>query len=306
MANKTSRPLNNFELVEHFLQNALSINIEDDKMYEIVCQVVSTELNIENFDESLISLNSKSYRINKYRKDSQRLLLQKRIVAELLIETRLENDEDIVLGKGGAFPLKPVKTDRNAFIVIGLPASGKSGISNIIADEYGAIILDSDYAKRKLPEFSALPFGATLVHEESDKIIFSSNNKDSFKSLFEHCIETGANIVLPKIGSNLTGIITLIEILKKSNYFVHLTLVELDRVKASQRALTRFNESRRYVPLGLIFDTYANNPTTTFYKIITYNNSDLESYGCISTDVKKDEKPKKVLLYGNNPAKLFK
>ncbi|WP_333862810.1 zeta toxin family protein [Sphingobacterium sp.] len=305
MANRTSRPLNNFELVEHFLENALSININDDEMYNVVSQVVSTELNIENFDESLISLNSKSYRISKYRKDSERLSLQNQIVLELLTQERLKNDEDIVLGKGGAFPLKPVKAERKAFIVIGLPASGKSGISNIIADEYGAIILDSDYAKRKLPEFSALPFGATLVHEESDKIVFGNGNHKSFKSLFDHCIETEANIVLPKIGSNVESIIKLIEILKKANYFVHLTLIELDRVKATKRALKRFHISKRYVPLGLIFDTYANNPTTTFYKIITHNNTILDSFGSVSTDVKEGEKPKGIISSGNNPVDLF-
>lgn len=307
MSNKTSRPLNNFELVEHFLENALSLNIESEEMYKTVCQVVSTELNIENFDESLISLNSKSYRVNEFRKDAKRLALQNQIVEELLIKTRLENDEDIRLGEGGAFPLNPVKTERNAFIVIGLPASGKSGISNKIADHYGAIILDSDYAKRKLPEFSALPFGATLVHEESDKIIFGDNNRTSFKSLFDYCRETGSNIVLPKIGSNTNGILTLIDILKKSNYFVHLTLVELDRLKATQRALSRFNETKRYVPLGLIFDTYANNPTVTFYKIITHNHTLLESYGSINTDVKIGTDPKKILgSNSSNPAELFK
>mgnify|MGYP006211262003 CR=1 FL=1 len=59
MAKKTSRPLNNLELVEHFLQNALEYDIEIDDNYDIVPDIVSTELNIENFDESLISKNSR-------------------------------------------------------------------------------------------------------------------------------------------------------------------------------------------------------------------------------------------------------
>lgn len=306
MAKKTSRPLNNFELVEHFLENALSYDLDTSDRYAIVSKIVSTELNIENFDESLISLHSKTYRVSSFRKDGDRKKLSDQIVQELLTKKRLDNDEEIKLGKGGAFPKSSVKTERNAYVIIGLPASGKSTISNLVADKYGAFILDSDYAKRKLPEFDALPFGATLVHEESDKIIFGENNPSKFKSLFDYCIEEGSNIVLPKIGSNTDGLATLIELLKKNNYKVHLTLVELDRIKSTQRALIRFEKTNRYVPLGLIFDTYSNNPTIAFYKTIHNTEILLESYGIISTDVKVGDNPIKILADKNiNPANLY-
>lgn len=306
MAKKTSRPLNNFELVEHFLQNALEYDIEDNENYNIVPEIVSTELNIENFDESLISKNSKSYRVLEYRKDNHRRLLQNKIVLELLSIKRLESDEDIELGNGGAFPNSELRTNLDAYIVIGLPASGKSGISNIIADEYGCLLLDSDYAKRKLPEFSKLPFGATLVHEESDYIIFGENKPNKFKSLFDYCRETNSNIVLPKIGSNYESVLTLIELLKKNNYKVHLTLVELDRIKATQRALYRFKTTKRYVPLSLIFDTYNNSPSIAFYKIITFHADKLESFGVISTDVEFGKSPIKSLSNNKlNPANLY-
>lgn len=306
MAKKTSRPLNNFELVEHFLENALDYDIEDNENYEIIPKIVSTELNIENFDESLISLYSKSYRVLPYRKETYRRKLHDQIVSELLVEKRLDNDDEIKLGKGGAFPEQGLKTSSDAYIIIGLPASGKSGISNTIADNYGAVILDSDYAKRKIPEFNALPFGATLVHEESDRIIFGENNSSKFKSLFDYCRELKANIVIPKIGSNYQSVKDLIILLKKNEYKVHLTLVELDRIKATQRALIRFKETERYVPLGLIFDTYGNNSTIAFYKIITHNSDLLDSYGIISTDVKRGENPKGILKSNNNnPSNLY-
>ena len=198
MATKTSRPLNNFELVEHFLENALQYDIEDDKNYKIVPKIVSTELNIENFDESLISKNSKSYRVLEYRKDNHRLKLQKKIVLELLTEVRLENDEDIELELGGSFPNSPIGVTNDAYIIMGLPASGKSGISNLVADKYGCFILDSDYAKRKLPEFNQLPFGATLVHEESDYIIFGENKQTKFKSLFDYSRESWSKYCFAK------------------------------------------------------------------------------------------------------------
>lgn len=306
MTTRTSRPLNNFEFVEHFLENALSYDFDSDESYGIVSKIVSTELNIENFDESLISLHSKSYRVSRFRKDVDRKKLRNLIVQELLTQKRLPDDEGIKLGVGGAFPNTIVKTERNAYIIIGLPASGKSTISNLVADKYGAFILDSDYAKRKLPEYDALPFGATLVHEESDKIIFGENSPLKFKSLFDYCREEGSNIVLPKIGSNTEGLEALIQLLKKNGYAVHLTLVELDRIKSTQRALLRFEKTNRYVPLGLIFDTYSNNPTIAFYKTIFNTAPLLESYGIVSTDVKQGDKPLKLLANKDiNPANLF-
>jgi hypothetical protein len=306
MAKKTSRPLNNLELVEHFLQNALEYDIEKDDNYDVVPDIVSTELNIENFDESLISKNSKSFRVLEYRKDDVRLLLQNQIVLELLSNKRLKSDDDIVLGSGGAFPNSELNPNRDAYIIIGLPASGKSGISNEVADKYGCLLLDSDYAKRKLPEFSKLPFGATLVHEESDYIIFGENKPNKFKSLFDYSRETNSNIVLPKIGSNYESILTLIDLLKKNNYKVHLTLVELDRIKATNRALYRFKTTKRYVPLSLIFDTYNNSPSVAFYKLITFKSEKLESFGVISTDVDFGNSPIKSLSSNElNPANLY-
>ena len=103
--------------------------------------------------------------------------------------------------------------------------------------------------------------------------------------------KVGANIVLPKIGSNYESLLTLVNILKKNNYKVHLTLIELDRIKATQRALYRFEKTGRYVPLGLIFDTYNNSPNNAFYKTVTLNSKLLDSYGVISTDVSENKSP---------------
>ncbi len=50
-----SRPLHTFELVEHFLLNALEFEI-NKKNYHIIPKIVTTELNIENFDEKQITL----------------------------------------------------------------------------------------------------------------------------------------------------------------------------------------------------------------------------------------------------------
>jgi hypothetical protein len=93
-----------------------------------------------------------------------------------------DSDDHIKLGKGGAVPQNLMRS-KDACVLIGLPASGKSTIARRFATEYGAIILDSDFAKRKLPEFPNYPWGASIVHEESAKIIFGEE-EDGFASLF--------------------------------------------------------------------------------------------------------------------------
>lgn len=305
MNSSYNRPLYNFELVEHFLSNVLDIDVTSDESYDIISKIVSTELNIENFDESLITLTSRTFRKKSVRDDRNRKSLREQIMLELLQFKRIDNDDEISLGNGGAFPKTEIYTTSDAYIIIGLPASGKSTIANQIADFFGAFILDSDYAKRKLPEFKSLPFGATLVHEESDRIIFGYNNPKQFKSLFDASLEIRANIVLPKIGSSSTNILELVHLLRKCEYNVHLTLVSLDRKKSTERALSRFVKSDRYVPLSLIFDTYGNSPTQTFYELFTFQRDIITSFGIISTDVAPGEKPIAKLCTENNPAILF-
>ena len=60
--------------------------------------------------------------------------------------------------------------DRKAFLVMGLPASGKSSaVAESVAKENGALIIDSDLVKEKLPEFSG-GLLASAVHNESSLI----------------------------------------------------------------------------------------------------------------------------------------
>jgi len=299
-----ARPLFTFELVEHFLVNALDYPL-NRRNYRIVPKIVNTELNIENFDDKQITLKGKAYRNLYHRQEPERVLLKKKIVAELLTKKRLINDELIALGKGGALPIATeFRQEANAYIITGLPASGKSGIANKIAEQTGSIVLDSDYAKRKLPEFNCLPFGATLVHEESDEIIFGKSQVSGYKSVFENVSEFNINIVIPKIGHNYSSLEALIDTLKKENYNVHLTLVELDRKKATRRALDRFIKTNRYVPLAVIFDSYSNNPTVTYYRIITEKKNDLKSTGILSTDVAYKQPPLVKISEKENPANL--
>lgn len=105
------------------------------------------------------------------------------------------------------------------YYIIGLPASGKSSLTNLLSDNNGAVILDSDMAKRKLPEYDNIDGGASLVSEESSAIIMSHKRQN----LLSTCVEAGMNIIIPKIGHTLEGIIDFNKIMKaKKGYIAYL------------------------------------------------------------------------------------
>lgn len=272
------RPLDDAILVEHFVVNVLEItnNRQCNKAIDLIVRAELQHKGVENKS----TLFHDSFRHKDYSSDKKRKELRNKIFEELIIYERLENDDNIKLGRGGALPVgKKVAQSKQAFIIIGLPASGKSSIASKIADEYGCIILDSDYAKRKFPEYK-FEVGASLVHEESDEIIFGEQNSVEY-NLLEYCCVLGNNIIIPKIGHNERKILDLAEILVDCGYTVHITLVSLDRQKATKRAYNRFKTSKRYVPLSLIFDGYSNDPILAYYRI--RENKIFSSHGAIST-----------------------
>jgi hypothetical protein len=305
-----SRKLDNLDLIEHFLSVVLKYENSNDT--SLLNKIKSSEAELKNYDETSFTLTSTTHRHRSFLTPTQRWALRNQIVKELIGLNRVMDDEHISLGIGGSIPNTDIKKDKQAYIVIGLPASGKSDIADKIADEFGAVILDSDYAKRKLPEFKDNPAGATLVHDESDALIFGYDKKDKpddFKSLIEICNLNSFNVVIPKIGHDYNSINNLAKGLKLFGYQTHLVLVSLDRRKATKRAVNRFIKTNRYVPLSLIFDGYGNDPILTFYRLkdnILIEKSFIDTFGKISTDVDKGQEP--VVLYAEekSPVCLFK
>lgn len=286
-----SRPLDQNQVVENFLELSLQLDYRrDPKLKGIIARIVDGELGVSKFNEGSQTLSFSGMRHSDYRNENDRWDLREQIIKELWTKTRLAKDDKIELEKGGALPRKcDVKLTRQAIILIGLPASGKSTIANAIAEEYGAVVIDSDYAKRKLPEFSDHLYGASIVHNESSRITFGfqNDNPRKLKSLYELSIDAGANMVIPRIGQNPRSIIDLTETLKNFNrYKVHLVLVSLPKRDATIRAVYRFAESNRYVPLGLIFDGYGNDPSHCYYYLRAKYENLFRSMGAVSTSCK--------------------
>ncbi|CAM3777896.1 zeta toxin family protein [Elizabethkingia occulta] len=304
------RKLDNIDLIEHFLEKV--INYEDSSNDSILRKIKSGEAELKNYIDSKSTFLSTENRDRKYKDNRDRWKLRKQIVTELLTIKRDDDDDNTCLGVGGTLPKCKLLTEKKAIIIIGLPASGKSTIANKIADHYGAIILDSDFAKRKIPEYVDNPAGASLVHDESDYLVFGasvSDKPDDFKCLFEECIEKGANIVIPKIGHDEKKINNLATVLNKLDYEVHLVCVSLDRRLATQRAISRFIKTHRYVPLSLIFDGYGNDCILTFYRLkdkIGIEDVPIKTFGKLSTNVSQGSNP--IILYSDeeSPVNVFK
>nr|WP_314368314.1 zeta toxin family protein [uncultured Acinetobacter sp.] len=293
MSQLYARPLNEKWLVEKFIKDCLSYNSND--FGDIVLKVLKEEILIDNVPQHFSTLNDEKFRHPDYTSQLSRESLREKIFEELLTLQRLQDDTKIRLGSGGAKP-KNVTKDSQAIIVIGLPASGKSTISNKIADKYGAYIIDSDYAKLKLPEYDT--FGANTVHKESTAIVRSSEKTKSEKNLLSACMYHRANIVLPTIGQSLDDVRQDRDLLIKNGYQVHLVVVSVKRETATVRALARFVKNNRYVPLGLIFDGYANDAILTYHR--TKNDKEWGSYAKISTE---EQSPKLIEASRLSPAK---
>jgi hypothetical protein len=174
----------------------------------------------------------------------------------------------------------PVRKDRRADIVIGLPAAGKSSvIVDPLSEQYQSFVLDSDEAKYLLPEFNN-GLGSGYVHNESKKI--SGTVRDI-------AIERGYNIVTPIVGSNLNKVLAQIERYRGAGYTVYLHLNELPANKAVGRALQRFLNTGRFLDPNML-SQYGDKPTAVYERIREMEGI-VDGYSRYSNDVNFGEPP---------------
>ena len=212
---------------------------------------------------------------------------QKRLKAEGLLPPTLEINtperiklrEDIaaeLYGKGAK------NKNKQAYIVIGAPASGKSSLADPLAEKTGSLIIDSDMAKERLPEFiESNGKRADQVHTESQHIA----NK-----VLEVAIEQGDNILLPIVGKSENSIMDRYNMLKDAGYDVHLRLVYLPLEKTVERAVNRYRETGRLVPLDYVVNEVGYKPLQNY--VIMKEKGLFKSYEAVSSEVKYGEKPK--------------
>ena len=171
------------------------------------------------------------------------------------------------------------KKERKAFLVMGLPASGKSTIAETVAKDNGALIIDSDMAKEKLPEFNG-GLLATAVHDESTLIA---------NRILDSALLHGDNVVLPVVGSYEIDLQEKIQLLKSEGYEVNLYHVALTIEKALERAQNRFKETGRLVSTTYI-KSVGLKPKENYDKLKT--NEGVDSYAEWSNDVDRGQGPR--------------
>ncbi|WP_314628673.1 zeta toxin family protein, partial [uncultured Selenomonas sp.] len=182
---------------------------------------------------------------------------------------------DKLYGEGAA------KKEGKVWLVLGVPASGKSTFSDPLVEKEGALLIDSDEGKKLLPEFSnGLLAGA--VHEESAAIA---------NAIVKRAVRNRDNLILPLVGKTFSSLQERVNVLKEAGYEVNLIYVDLPIEKAIERTKARFRETGR-----LVSPNYLHNvglkPKQNYDKIKTKR--EVDSYEAWSNDVH----------YGDNPIPL--
>ena len=191
----------------------------------------------------------------------------------------------------------PADQGQQMYIVLGPPASGKSTIAEPLALSTRSRIVDSDIAKRELPEFQN-GIGGPAVHEESDLIM---------GSVLQRSTTNGDNMVIPLIGRDSKKIEKMIDKAKRWGYESHIIFVDLPIEEAASRAAYRFMNPeedgvKRWVDPNYVlsigegwFKYPKDSPSRTYEAL----KNKVKSYAKYSNDVPRGSEPK-VIEQGEN------
>ena len=146
-----------------------------------------------------------------------------------------------------------INQNRRAAIVLGPPAAGKSTLANPIARKMNAAIIDSDEAKKLIPEYEG-GIGANAVHEESSDIA---------ERVLNLALEFGDNVVIPKVGGSPGSIERLITKLKEKGYSVDLVDMSVTYSNARSRMFMRFVKTGRLINPDYVRQV-GDNPGKTY------------------------------------------
>jgi hypothetical protein len=167
---------------------------------------------------------------------------------------------------------------REATIVLGPPAAGKSGLSKAFARERNAALVDSDEAKKVLPEYRN-GLGWTAVHEESSRLMFGPGG------VFHRLASEGANMVIPKVGHDAASIEQIMNGLKDVGYRVNLVNMNVATDEAYRRMIGRFINTGPIIDVNY-FRKVGDKPTQTYYALRAkaHEATDIDANGPIGSE----------------------
>ena len=146
------------------------------------------------------------------------------------------------------------RQERKAFVIIGLPAGGKSSVfANPLSKQYGARIIDSDDVKPWLEGFDG-GNGAGYVQDASAEVA---------EKAIDIAVKNGDNIIIPRIGGK--SVMDLSAALRLAGYDVQLYFNDVKGVTSIDRAASRFAQTGRYLSLDYLTKK-AGVPSENFSK----------------------------------------
>lgn len=212
-----------------------------------------------------------------------------------MIPERVKYDEEQIKEeiKSQAKALGKPKYEKKATFVLGLPASGKSFISNKLKAQDGAFEIDADLMKQRIPEFQKDVQMVSAVHEESSWMS---------KKMQDDLISQGANMIIGKVGGddNYGSILKMANKLKEQGYKVNVIAMDLDGDKALARNLKRFQDRKLLndpkKPARIVSASQTARTQRTYLNTLSklYNTGIAENYAIYDADVNMGEEPKLV------------
>lgn len=198
------------------------------------------------------------------------------------VYNRLQNMGSAVTKEDGTISFSgEIHHEKRLDIVIGLPASGKSSaVVEPVSELYKSRVIDSDEAKKLLPEFNN-GWGAGVVHKESQHI--------SDRQL-STALKAGENITYPRVGGDCAELINIALLAKRHGYSIYVHFNELDRNKALGRLMSRFLETGRYIKPELV-TKYGGSIHET-YETLKSRTDLISGYSKWSNDVPLGCRPK--------------
>ena len=205
------------------------------------------------------------------------------------VYNRLQKSGSAVTDDSGHVSLTgEISREKRLDIVIGLPASGKSSaLVEPISEMYHSRIIDSDEAKKLLPEYND-GWGAGIVHKESQLIADRQ---------FKAAVRNGENITYPRVGGDCDELTDIIAAVKKQGYSVYIHFNELDRNKALGRMINRFLETGRYIKPELV-TKYGNGISAT-YETLKNRSELVDGFSKWNNDVPLGCRPKLIEYSGS-------
>lgn len=182
--------------------------------------------------------------------------------------------------------------DKQAYVLLGNIATGKSTYASQIEQSTHSIIVDSDRFKMGEQTENGFFEGFTsLYQKDTDRERLQTPCSEACKKTLNNVAETGMNIILPKATSTLNKLENQLDVLVKKDYDIHLILLECPLKECANRSYYRYlikeyqhldklktgeHHKGRFVPVSVItnigdgsYDTFIKAKNKKLFK--SYN-----------------------------------